>query len=219
MPAAARPQSDTILLARLPAPLRALAAQGMIRHYRSRTMLIEEGAQGDTLFIILAGSVRIFCSGPRGREVTLAVYGTGDYVGEMSLDGEVRSASVSTETPTACAIVTGQALRQHLAASPPFALEMMVRIIRRARLATESARSMALVDALGRMTKLFDSLAVAQAGGARVIAPRLTQHQIAQRVGCSRELVSRLLKDLEASGHLARREGQMLLLKAFSQRW
>ncbi len=219
MPALARAPSDTSLLAKLPEPLRALAAQGVIRRYRSRTALIVEGDQGDALLVILSGSVRIFCSGPRGREITLAVYGAGEYVGEMSLDGEARSASVTTETPVVCSLVTGQILRRHLAASPSFAFEMIVRIIRRARLATESARSMALVDAFGRMTKLFDSLAVAQPGGARIIAPRLTHHQIAQRIGCSRELVSRLLKDLEVSGHLAVREGQMLLMKALPQRW
>lgn len=212
------PPSDASLLAALPLPLRELAAQGLIRRYRSRTTLIEEGDNGDTLFIILAGTVRIFCSGPRDREITLALYGAGEYAGEMSLDGGTRSASVATETPVICAIVTGQTLRRHLATSPAFALDLIVRTIRRARLATESARSLALVDAFGRMTRLFDSLAVAQAGGARVITPRLTHRQIAERIGCSRELVTRLLKDLETSGHLALREGQMLLLKALPQR-
>jgi len=85
--------ADADLLAALPAPLRELAAQGTVRHYRTNTTLIEEGDRGDALFVVLSGSLRIFCADPNGREITLAIYGPGEYVGEMSLDGGARSAS------------------------------------------------------------------------------------------------------------------------------
>ena len=106
------------LLAVLPAPLRDLAAKGAMRHYRANTTLIQEGDRGDTLFVVLSGSLRIFCSDPNGREITLAIYGPGEYVGEMSLDGGPRSASVCTEEASVCAVVSGESLRQHLAANP-----------------------------------------------------------------------------------------------------
>jgi CRP/FNR family cyclic AMP-dependent transcriptional regulator len=156
VPSAQKQDSDAAdLLAALPAPLRDLAAQGAVRHYRANTTLIEEADRGDTLFIVLSGSLRIFCSDPNGREITLAIYGPGEYVGEMSLDGGPRSASVCTETASVCAVVGGQSLRQHLATNPEFTLELIQRLIRRTRLATENARSLALLDAYGRLARLF----------------------------------------------------------------
>ena len=218
-PAQKKLPADADLLAALPAPLRELAAQGALRRYRANTTLIEEGDRGDTLFVVLSGALRIFCSDPNGREITLGIYGPGEYVGEMSLDGAPRSASVSTEDASVCAVVSGQSLRQHLAANPEFTLELIQRLIRRTRLATESARSLALLDAYGRLVRLLDGLAVARADGTRLIAQRLTQQNIAQRIGCSRELVSRLLKDLQQGGYVAIEAQRYTLLKKLPAKW
>lgn len=220
MPPARKQNSDAAdLLAALPAPLRELAAQGLLRRYRANTTLIEEGDQGDTLFVVLSGGLRIFCSDPNGKEITLAIYGPGEYVGEMSLDGGPRSASVCTVEASLCAVVSGQTLRQHLAANPEFTLELIRRLIRRTRLATESARSLALLDAYGRLVRLFDRLAVARSDGARVLTQRLTHQEIARRIGCSRELVSRLLKDLQQGGYVALEAQRYTLLRKLPAKW
>ena len=215
------PSSDTdqVLLGTLPPLVRALAAKGTLKRYRAKTTLLEENDQGDTVFVVISGLLRIYCSDSRGREVTLALYGPGEYVGEMSLDGGPRSASVTTETASVCAMVSGQALRRHLAENPDFALELIRRLIRRARLATETARSMALLDTYGRLTRLFDSLAVTTEGGVRRISQKLTHLDISQRIGCSRELVSRILKDLETGGYIALKERQYNLLRKFPAKW
>jgi CRP/FNR family cyclic AMP-dependent transcriptional regulator len=213
------PSPDADLLAALPAPLRDLAARGTMRRYRANTTLIEEQDRGDTLFIVLSGSLRIFCADPSGREITLAIYGPGEYVGEMSLDGGRRSASVAAEEASVCAVVTGHTLRQHLAANPEFTLELIQRLIRRTRLATESARSLALLDAYGRLVRLFDGLAIARADGTRVLAQKLTHLEISQRIGCSRELVSRLLKDLQQGGYLAVEAQRYTLVKKLPAKW
>lgn len=218
-PARNSPSADADLLAALPAPLRDLAAQGTIRRYRANTTLIEEQDRGDTLFIVLSGSLRIYCADPNGREITLAIYGPGEYVGEMSLDGGPRSASVAAEEASVCAVVTGLTLRQHLAANPEFTLELIRRLIRRTRLATESARSLALLDAYGRLARLLDSLAVARADGTRVVVQRLTHREISQRIGCSRELVSRLLKDLQQGGYLVVEAQRYTLLRKLPAKW
>ena len=218
-PARTTPPVTADLLASLPAPLRDLAAQGAVRHYRANTTLIEEGDQGDSLFMVLSGSLRIFCSDPNGRQITLAIYGPAEYVGEMSLDGGPRSASVSTEGACVCAVVSGQSLRQHLAANPEFTLELIRRLIRRTRLATESTRSLALLDAYSRLVRLFDGLAVARADGTRLIAQRLTHQDIGQRIGCSRELVSRLLKDLQQGGYVALEAQRYALLRRLPAKW
>jgi CRP/FNR family transcriptional regulator, cyclic AMP receptor protein len=211
--------ADAELLAALPPPLRQLASAGIVRRYRARTTLIEEGDEGSTLLIVLSGALRIFCTGPSGREITLAVYGPGEYVGEMSLDGGLRSASVETDIASVCAVVNGRTLRAFLARSPEFSFELIVRLIRRTRLATANARSLALLDAYGRMANLFDSLAEPHTGSKRIIKQWLTHREISERIGCSRELVSRLLKDLERGGFLLTEQRQIIILKRLPQRW
>jgi len=138
----------------------------------------------------------------------------------MALDGGPRSANVETLEPTVCAVVTRDALLAYIAEQPAFALEMMGRLIRRARLATESARSMALIDVYGRLTRLLDRLAgPAGEEGSRTIAERLTHREIASHLACSREMVSRLMKDLEVGGFVRTSKRQIVLLKPFPARW
>ena len=202
-----------------PAALRTLASRGVPHRYRKGTVLIQEGDHGDTLFIILTGRVKTFSTDERDREIVYGVYGPGEYLGEMSLDGGPRSASVITLEPTACVVITRQTLRDHIAANPEFAFELLSRVIHRARLATQSARSMALLDVYGRLVRLLEELAVVQADGARFIAPRLTHHDMANRVGCSREMVSRLLKDLERGGYVSMGSNSINLLRNLPPRW
>ncbi|MBP7453308.1 MAG: Crp/Fnr family transcriptional regulator [Ottowia sp.] len=200
--------------------IRVLAEQGTQRHYRRGAIIIQEGERGDTLYIVRSGRLRAFVSDAAGKELTLGVYGPGEYVGEMSLDGGPRSASVEATEDTVCAVVTRSALLAYIARYPDFALELMARLIRRARLATENARSMALVDVYGRLSRLLETQAgPADASGERALAERITHQQIAHHLACSREMVSRLLKDLETGGYLAVRERRMVLLKRLPARW
>jgi CRP/FNR family transcriptional regulator, cyclic AMP receptor protein len=199
--------------------LATLAERGTPRSYRKGTLIIEEGTQGDTLYLLLKGQVKAFSSDARGREVVYGVYGPGDYFGEMSLDGGPRSASVIADTACTCAVLTRETLRQHIAAQPEFAFELITRVIRRARLATQSARNMALLDVYGRVVQLLESLAVPQADGTRLIEQRLTHAEIAARVGCSREMVSRLMKDLERGGYVTSTGPAFRLSKQLPTRW
>ena len=205
--------------ASLPAPLRTLAARGEPRRYRKGTLLIQEGDHGDTLFIILSGRVKAFSINERDREIVYGVYGAGEYMGEMSLDGGPRSASVITLEPTVCVVITRQTLRQHIAANPEFAFELIARVIHRARVATQNARRMALLDVYGRVAGLLDELAIQQADGTRVIFERLTHADIASRVGCERSMVSRLLKDLERGNYVRRAGRGWVLSGLLPQRW
>jgi CRP/FNR family cyclic AMP-dependent transcriptional regulator len=199
--------------------LRALAARGAVRRYRKGTLLIQEGDQGDTLFIVVQGRVKAFSMDARGREVTFGVYGPGEYLGEMSLDGGQRSASVITLDPSTCIMITRQTLLQHISEHPEFALELIAGLIRRVRLATQNTRSLALIDVYGRLVQLLNSLAAPREDGVQVIEGRLTHQDIASRVGCSREMVSRLLKDLETGGYVSSEGRQLVLLKPLPLRW
>lgn len=200
--------------------IEALAALGVPRRYRRGALLIQEGESGDTLYIVLQGRLRAFLGDEAGKELTLGTYGPLEYVGEMSLDGGPRSANVEAVEATTCSVVSRTTLLAYIADHPEFALELMARLIRRARLATESARSVALIDVYGRLVRLLNQLAAEpNVLGERPLRERLTHQEIAQHLACSREMVSRLVKDLETGGYLAVRERWIWLLKALPARW
>lgn len=205
-------------LAAMSDALRALVDRGETRRYRKGTLLIQEGDAGDTLFIILSGRLRAFSSGDNDREITYGVYGAGEYIGEMSLDGGPRSASVITLEASSCAVVGRRTLERFIAERPAFAFELLAKVIRRARAATLNARQLALNDVYGRLKALLQSLVVTGDGTPRR-AERLTHLEMAHRLGCSREMVSRLMKDLERGGYLQVQDHHFLLLKALPQRW
>ncbi len=206
-------------LAALNGAVARLVASGLPRRYRKGMHLINEGEHGDTLFIILSGRVRAYSVDLRDREITYGVYGPGETLGEMSLDGGPRSASVVALEPTRCAVVTRETLLGHIASHPEFALELLAKVIARARMATLSARNMALLDVYGRVIQLLEALAVAQPDGTRLIEERLTHAEIASRVGCSREMVSRLMKDLETGAYVRSELRRLLLLRPLPARW
>ncbi|MEP7058952.1 MAG: Crp/Fnr family transcriptional regulator [Caldimonas sp.] len=203
----------------LPESLRSLAQRGVIRRYRKGTLLIQEGDEGDTLFFILAGRLRAFGSGDEDREITYGTYGPGEYLGEMSLDGGPRSASVIAVEATLCSIVTRHTLREHLKQHPDFAFELLAKVIRRARAATLSAKQLALNDVYGRLVLTLNALAAPQLDGVRLIEERLTHREIASRLGCSREMVSRLLKDLNSGGYVRATERGLELRGSLPTRW
>lgn len=207
------------LLAALPDEgLRELAARGVVRHYRKDVVIIQQGDAGDTLYIILEGRVKVVASAEHEREVVLDAHGAGEYVGEMSLDGGPRSASVITLEPTSCSVVTRNTLRDHIARHPEFAFELLAKVIRRARRATENVRTLALLDVYGRLAKLLDDLAVIE-GPVRVVPEKLTHQDIADRIGSSREMVSRLLRDLAQGGFIEVVDKRVVLKKRLPSAW
>jgi CRP/FNR family cyclic AMP-dependent transcriptional regulator len=199
---------------------RELAAGGEIRSFAKDSLIIRENDPGDALFVILAGRVKVFVADAQGREMILAHYGPGDYVGEMALDGQVRSASVATLEPTTCAVVAREALRAAIRGDPDIALRLLSTLIGRARATTGSVKSLALMDVYGRIAHLLlEQETVTGADGRQWSRERLTQQEIANRVGASRDMVSRILKDLRAGGYIAVKEKHIAILRRPPARW
>ena len=209
------PDSPTALHNEL---LRGIAAQGGVKRYPVNAVIISEGDMADSLFIILTGRVKVYSANAAGREVTIITHGPGEYVGELALDGGVRSASVMTLEPTTCSVVTGANLRQFVAAQPDFAMHLIHKLIWRVRQATDSVKSLALQDVYGRVVRLLHELSMPQ-GDERVVCERLTQQDIAERVGSSREMVSRIFKDLTKGGYVAVASGRIRILKRPPAAW
>jgi CRP/FNR family cyclic AMP-dependent transcriptional regulator len=198
--------------------LRAIAASGVVRQFPKQTVLIHEGDVGDSLYIILAGRVKVYASNAAGREVVINFHGAGEYVGEMSLDGAPRSASVVTVEPSTCAIVNRAQFRDFLVANPDFAQHLITTLIHRARSATENVKSLALSDVYGRLVRLLNALAVNREGRL-VVLEKLTQQDIADRVGASRDMIGKLMKDLVGGGYLLVEDRQITILKKLPPGW
>jgi len=158
--------------------LAAIAATGVVRNFPKNAILINEGDTADSLFIVLSGRIKVFASNEAGREIVLSFFGPGEYVGEMSLDGSPRSASVMTVEPTTCAIVNRASVREFLLAHPDFALNLIEKLIQRVRVTTENVKSLALTDVYGRLVRLITTLAV-ERDGVMMVPEKLTQQDIA----------------------------------------
>ena len=198
--------------------LRAIANCGGVRNYAANAVLVTEDDRSDALFIILSGRVKAYGSAEDGREVVYNTQGAGEYFGEMTLDGGPRSASVMTLEPTTCAVVAGADVRQFLAQNPDFALHLIKKLIRLGRNSTEHVKSLALDDVYGRVSKLLRTLAQDE-NGVLTVPDKLTQQDIAERVGSSREMVSRVFKPLTEGGYVATRGGRIALLKKLPARF
>jgi CRP/FNR family cyclic AMP-dependent transcriptional regulator len=209
------------LYAPLSPELRTLALRGVVRSYPKKAVIINEGDMSDSLFVLLKGSVKVFSGGNSGREITFGRVYAGDYFGEMALDGAPRCASIITLEPCTCAVLSRANVSEHLVEEPKFVMNLVLRVIRRARCATEIARNMALLDVYGRLVTLLEAhdgmedCRSASGGGLE----SLTHQDIASFLGASREMVSRLLKDLEKGGYITMATKRITLLKKLPTRW
>ncbi|HLW11825.1 MAG TPA: Crp/Fnr family transcriptional regulator [Casimicrobiaceae bacterium] len=201
-----------------PETLRAIAATGVVRSFPRNTVLINEGDLGDALYVILSGRVKVFSSNEAGREFVIDFHAAGEYVGEMTLDGAPRSASVMTVEPTTCAVVNRTQFRDFILAHPDFAMHLIERLIHRVRVTTGNLKSLALSDVYGRLVRLLNALAK-DVDGRQVVPEKLTQQDIADRVGASRDMIGKLLKDLVAGGYLGVEERTISILKKLPTGW
>jgi CRP/FNR family cyclic AMP-dependent transcriptional regulator len=199
--------------------LQAMAERGGVKSFPAHAVLVNEEDDSDSIFIVLRGKVKIYGAGANGREVVYTTLGAGEYFGEMTLDGGPRSASVMTLEPTTCVVVTGTNVRDFLGTHPDFALHLVRKLIGLVRRSTDTVKRLALDDVYTRVSKLLHELAETDATGRLVVPERLTQQDIADRVGSSREMISRIFKQLTIGGYVAAEGRRIVLLKKLPARW
>ena len=180
-----------------------LLARAVARTYPKNAVIIHEGDESNSLFVIVAGRVKVYLTDASGKEFVLTTQGEGEYFGELALvDDAPRSASVATLEPCKFLVLSKAAFQESLREHPDVALQLIKGLVRRIRRLTENARTLALKDVFGRIAALLQELAV-PLGEALMVQERLTHQEIARRIGSSREMVSRILKDLETGGYIA----------------
>ncbi len=203
----------------LPQPLLdKIAAVATVRAFPKRAIIVTEGDDTDSLYVVLSGKARVFVGDDKGREVQLNQLGAGEYFGEVTLDGGPRSASVMALEDCRCAIVKRSELTTLIERQPELALHMMRKLARRVRDLTENVRSLALMDVYGRVARLLLELAE-QKEGKLVIDEPLTHKDIASRVGASREMISRIFSDLSDGGYVRKEDGQLVIARKPPPRW
>ena len=167
--------------------------------------------------MILAGKVKVYLIDENGKELVLEVKGPGEYFGETMLDEGPRPASAVTIEPCQFAIVSGADFRKLLTEHPDIALSVIQNLIQATRGLTENVRSLAM-DVYGRVSRMLLALAVERRGNF-VIPEKLTQQEIANRVGTSREVINRILRDLSIGGYIGVKEGTITINKPLPSRW
>ncbi|TAK52367.1 MAG: Crp/Fnr family transcriptional regulator [Betaproteobacteria bacterium] len=201
-----------------PAEVQALAAHAVTRTFPKGAVILNEGDPADSLYIIVSGRVKVFVADTDGREIVLLTQGPGEYFGEMMLDEGPRSASVMTLEKGTFLVIAKTGVRDFLVHNPDFAVRLMEKLIHRVRSLTASVKSLALMDVYGRVARLLLELAD-ERDGAWVIDGRLTQQDIANRIGASREMVSRILKDLVEGGYVAVQRDRIIVNRKPPARW
>lgn len=185
-----------------PSDANILTERSHTRSYPANTILINEGDQTDSLYVILDGEVKVYASDDSGKEVILNILRAGEYFGELALvDDAPRSASVMTLTPVKVMVISKADFKTCLSQNGEMAFNLIRSLTKQVRALTDSVKSLALLDVYGRVARTLLELST-ENGGKRVIDQKLTHQDIANMVGASREMVSRILKDLATGGYI-----------------
>jgi CRP-like cAMP-binding protein len=193
------------------------------RTYPKGSFILLEGDPGDAFYLILAGEVKVVTQGADGREFILAVQRAGDFFGEMSLfDGQPRSASVvATEDATLLILYKREFLDQ-VKHSPPILFKFLVTLCQRLRDSDKKLTDLALLDVPHRVCKalvmLGEGAGMAGDGGDLIIPKRPTHQDVANRIGSSRETVTRVFNDLEKQGYISLLGRKVVIRKALLDR-
>lgn len=208
--------TSTSLLASLKKnELEVLLRNAQKKSYGKNAIVIDEGDRSDSAYFINSGKVKIFLSDKNGKEIVLCILQAGEYFGEMSLiDKEERSAAAMTMEDTELTIISQRNFRDCLRTNPEIAEHIMLGLVTRLREANKKISSLALMDVNERVENLLQELAK-ERDGALVIDDKPTHQHIANSVGASREMISRILKNMTASGHIEVSGKQLFIRRPF----
>lgn len=173
-----------------------------VRTYPKNTIILSEGDEASSLYVVISGSAKVFLSNDDGKEIILNTLNTGDHFGELALlDESPRSASVITSERSKMGIISKTDFKHVLTNHPDIALHLIIHLTKQIRLLSDNIKTLALLDVYGRVAKTLLDLA-SDKDGLLVIENRPTQQELANRIGASREMVSKIMKDLSIGGYI-----------------
>jgi CRP/FNR family cyclic AMP-dependent transcriptional regulator len=199
--------------------LKAILSNALIRHYPKNAIIINEGDNTDSLYVVLEGKVKAYLSDDAGREIILSIQGPGDYIGELAIiDEQPRSASVMTLEPCKFCIISKSYFDSCLVNNPTIAIKLLKTQTLRVRRLTENVKSLALLDVYGRVARTLLNMATPHKNEL-IIDQKLTHMDIAKMVGASREMVSRIMKDLSEGGYIKSEDRRITINERLPDAW
>ena len=175
------------------------------------TTIMAGGDPTDSLYIVLSGRLKVMMSDSEGKEVILAILGPGEFFGEMGLiDDEPRSATVISIEPCELLSIAKRDFKKYMAENFDMTMAVMRGLVKRLREADRKIGSLALLDVYGRVARLLLDMAE-NVDGEKVVTKRLPKQDIAKMIGASREMVSRVMKDLQTGGYIEMRGSTIVL--------
>lgn len=176
--------------------------------------VVRAGDGTDSLYILLTGRAKVTNSDEEGREIILAWLGPGEFFGEMGLiDGSPRSANVVAAEPCELLNLSSDAFQRCMQDNFQVAQKLMQILVRRLREADRKIESLALLDVYGRVSRLLLELSE-EVNGRRVVKKKISKQDMARMIGASREMVSKVMRDLELSGYVTVENDQVIILGA-----
>jgi len=188
------------------------------RSVRKNTVVIQRGDESSSLYLVLAGRLKVCVADDQGKEVILNTLGPGDHFGELAILGDMpRTATVVSLEDSRLLTLTRTAFHELVRAHPDIALAVIRSLIARVSQLTEQVGRLALGDVYSRVRDLLTTQAVEEDG--QLVTGRFTQSEIAQMVGSSREMISRIFKDLREGGYIRLDDRRVTILKKLPPRW
>jgi CRP/FNR family cyclic AMP-dependent transcriptional regulator len=214
----ATPVVSTVLLRNV--PLFSMLPEGQLqlltqvlsrKAYPKNSTIIAAGDPTDAMYIVVSGRLKVVMSDKQGQEVILAILSQGEFFGEMGLIAQApRSATVTTIEPCELLTITRADFNKCLQGNFDLTMNVIRGLVKRLREADKKIGSLALMDVYGRVARLLLEMAET-IDGQKVITKKLTKRDIAKMIGASREMVSRVMKELQTSGRIEVRAGEILL--------
>jgi len=175
------------------------------------SIIMAAGDPIDSLYLVISGRLKVMMGDADGKEVILSLLGPGEFFGEMGLiDDSPRSASVVAIEPCELLALAKRDFKRCLAENFEMAMAVMRGLVRRLREADRKIGSLALLDVYGRVARLLLDMSE-NVDGQRLVTKRLPKQDIAKMIGASREMVSRVMKDLQMGGYIEVRGSTILL--------
>ncbi len=179
-----------------------VAAQTVTRQFPKNTVIVSQGDDTDSFYVIVQGKVDVFLQNDKGKEIIINTLGLCESFGELApLGGIPRQASIITTEDSTFGIISRQIFMDTLLVKPSIGMRIIDLLITRIQDLTEEVSSLALEDVYNRVVRVLYKHA--DEVGDKLVTEKLTQQDIASRVGATREMVHRILKELKTGGYIS----------------